>query len=279
VFPQEPIRVILEQPSAAPAPPTPRSGFTKLKDAAPLITGFGTLLLSVVSFSYVHGLDREKAAIAAADLRQKALAALSEPDATKRDIAAITLAAYGDVALPAIRVLLSGSPENPAMREFGVQVTQRWMDAGNSTQRARLIGALSEYARSSSLASREGAYTALKKISAVLTMDEKRQVLALLVERFGSGNPRETAASVALIACPLLNQYRYSETRLALLNIAAMPDATQQALESYRTVHNTRPDAETCRALLDDLRKVKVADTFQQHLVTLTGDVQGGCSR
>jgi hypothetical protein len=166
------------------------------------------------------------------------------------------------------------------MRAFGVQVVQSWMDAGNAAQRDRLIKELSEHARSPSVASREGSYTALKEITNILTPRESRTVLALLLERFGKSPPAEDTASVALLACPLLNQYSYTETRVALRNIIAIRGATGQALESYRTLLTmlkTVRDPKTCWAMVGDLKQIRLDGELRRNLDRLLSDTQGEC--
>jgi hypothetical protein len=252
MFPNKPIRVRFENPRA-----DKKVGlFASIKEIAPLLTGLGTLLLSGVSFYFVHSLEREKENLSAIDLRQKALAAIGETG-VKKEIAVITIADSGETALPAVRALLSGSAD---MRDFGIKVVQRWMDAGEPAARARLLKELSAFARSSSIALRQAAYSALREIHTVLEPDEKRVVTVLLIERFGSPDHMlETDAGVAQIACPLLSNLTYAESRLPLRNIANSGNsaAAKQALLTYQVTVKNLPAA-SCQTLVADLSSLQL---------------------
>jgi hypothetical protein len=299
----------------------------KLKEYAPVITGFSTLVLSIASYVYVRGINTEKEERAATQARQEALDVLKETnlviaevapkttneaspskteaktktegantartevpvrtkekDPAKMEVAAITLAAYGETALPTIHILLAGSNAIPNMQAFGMLVVHRWMDAGDSDSRQRMLKELSNYAKSDSKASRVGAYKALIEISDQLGPQEDRIVLSLLVDRFGSETGMaETDSAVARIACPLLNnsRYDYSEVRLALQNMANS-DAAAHALQSYRTVLKHNLSASSCQTLVRDLEGIKLKDslassTLPQELEALKAVASQGC--
>jgi len=258
--------------------------FGKLKDFAPVLTGIATLALSIASFIFLESREQEKQEIATAEARQKALAALNEADDPKKEVAAITLAAYGDTALPTIRILLSGSDSKPPMRSFGVLVVQRWMDAGSQSARHHMLCELSSYAKSDSKSLRLGAYKALVEISDQLAPNEDRTVLALLAERFGSTEGAvETDADVAETACRLLNKFGYSETRTALRNIAHS-DAIGTALVSYGNVLTQNLSTDSCQLLLADLNSIELKGptaplTLQSQLETLKQDTRLKCKK
>jgi len=250
VFPKGPIRVIVDLPQK------PRKDSVSvvpawLKDAAPLVTGIGTLLFAVVSFIYVQGQELEKQRVAAARLRQEALAAVAEKDAAKQEVAAITMADYGESALPTLRVLLSGSDP---LSSFGKLVVQKWMDGRAPAERARLLQELAAYARSRNNRLRLNAYSSLASIGKVLTAEEARGLLPLFMERFGSTPMWETDPYVARAACPLLNlpAFDYANIRTPLRHIAQSgPAVTDVARETYASVLTRSSPADACGILAD----------------------------
>jgi hypothetical protein len=255
------VRVQLDKPQTP-----PRKALDLMKDIGPVLTGIGTLLLSAVSFYYVHtmdeqkqALDREKTATEETNLRLKALEAFDNEDPSKQEIAAITLAAYGKNSLPSLRLLLGGSVDpaiSTKMQSFGRLAATRWMDAGDADARMQLLAELSDFARADKNDHlRFGAYQALTGISTSLSNFEENVVANLLVERFGAGDrPIETSSEVADAASPLLNGCAYSRCRVALRNVAVTFES-DQALESYGTILASSP--ESCPALLSDLEYVR----------------------
>ena len=255
------IRVHVDKPQAP-----PRRALDLMKDTGPVLTGIGTLLLSAVSFYYVHtmdeqkqALDREKTATEETNLRLKALEAFDNNDPSKQEIAAITLAAYGKSSLPSLRLLLGGSVDpaiSTKMQSFGRLAANRWMDAGDADARMQLLDELSDFARADKNDHlRFGAYQALTGISSGLSNSEEDVVANLLVERFGAGDrPIETSSEVADAACPLLNGCAYGRCRVALRNLAVTFES-DQALQSYGTILVSSP--ESCSVLLTDLEYVR----------------------
>ena len=270
----KPIRVRIENDKPAPK----RGLLAALKDVAPLITGIGTLMLSLVSFYYVRVQDRAKGELAADEIRVKALAAVNETDSTKRDVGAMSVAIYGKTAIPVIRFLLSGSSSNPGMRPFGVLVVQHWMDSADAAGRADVLAVLDSCARADSVNLREGAYAAFAGLSGSLSKLEDNQLLALLQERFGGpAGPIETDPGVARLACPLLNKYDYSASRVALRAITRyVPD---QALESYTTILVHLCEPQSRQLFGKDLSAASVPDILRKKQSELLTSVQKGCSK
>lgn len=271
------ITVRLEKPSE----PQSKGLLSQLKEIGPLITGIGTLLLSIVSFYYVHTLDVAKEQEAALKMRQDAITKAVQPttkvDDPQRDVAAMTLASYGQASLPTIRVLLSGSQPNPQMRQFGIQVVKRWMDAGDPAARSEMIMALSANATSSSLSLRQGSYAAILEIFNDLGAEEKQAILRLLNERFGSGDsPLEKNSETAKTAAILLGNFPYADGRTALRNIARDfdPQVSLQALDSYSYLLNHDTSPGLCALMLQDLNELKLPGTPNSASQQLFGSVK-----
>lgn len=282
------IRVEIDKPKP-PHQSTLDNVLDKLKDLGPVLTGVAGFLLSVVSFYYVHTLDTQKQALAAEKagqsaiaLREKAITAFNK-DAPTREIAAISLAAYGKSSLPVLRILLSGSDDitiSDQMRAFGGLTAARWMDAGDPDARMLLLYGLRNFARSDSVRLRRGTFETLQQISPGLSSSEMDLEDGLLVERFGTGNqPVESSPDVANAACPLINKCEYGRCRIALRNIA-VKFASKQALDSYGTLLISSP--QSCSAILADLdyvRKQSTSVVYREDVDKLTNIVKGRCKQ
>ena len=279
------VRVHLDKPKAP-----PRSALDLMKDVGPVLTGIGTLLLSAVSAYYVHtmdkqkqALDAEKAAIEATNLHLKAVEAFDQ-DPTKREIAAITLAAYGKSSLPTLRIILLGggsadSKVSKPMRDFAEAVAARLMDAGDPDTRRLLLSELRDLARAYTVPPRFEAFETLQKISPSLSASETDLVDELLIERFGTGT--EKSQFVADTACPLISKCPFERCRSALRNMASL--SANQCIEAYRTILGSNLPEDSCSMLLADLNSVIRATnsdpSYQHGIIGVANLAKGKCQK
>jgi len=249
--PDSPLQVRVELVESS----KPTGIWVRIKDLAPLVTPVVALFVSVVSVVFVIMQNSNTNSQVASEARKKMLDGVTVTDPLKRQIAASSVIFSGSAALPAVRMLLTGSPDNVEMRKFGIEVTKGWMAAGDRTA---MVNELIDDATADVESLRVGAYEALWTVSGSLRDSERDKVLNLIRHRFGGGKPVETNLDAAYYAVQTLPIYPMKYVRSALVNILEL--GVYQAVETSLTMAQ-RPVGpltdEDCSSLVQALCRFK----------------------
>jgi len=149
----DPVGVEVRQPPAAEKTRWARL-YDALKDLGPTFVALVSLAVTVIIAYLAYQVSSQQAATSSlqaatiqADLLNKYVAELNDPNDTQRDLAAIKLAAYGQTAWPTVRLLLGMN--SGRVRDGAVRTVVLSFEGGDAERREWLFGSLKESFRAS----------------------------------------------------------------------------------------------------------------------------------
>lgn len=165
--------------SSAPSQPVSRLR-SFVKDYLPALTPIATGIIAAMVSYYIYQSDHNRSK----EALDKTLTEFGEKtDERARAIAAIKLAAYGDEALPALKMVLGS--EDDRLRSGGVLVAEQ-MYRASTVERTELTKQLLSYYAANDATLRRGVLEWLVKMGRQLSDVESRQAFGVLVQTFGS---------------------------------------------------------------------------------------------
>ncbi len=208
---------------AKPAKPAPRLR-TFLKDYLPALTPIATVVISVAVSVYTYKANDHRSTQA---LDQIISEFGGKGDDRARAIAAIKLAAYGDKALPAVRMVLGS--DDPQLRSGGVLVAKQ-MYRAETVKHGKLTKEMLGYYSANDRLLRSGVLEWLVEMEHQLSDEESRLAYDMLKQNFGPHGELCAAQdeTVALKAANFLFIWSFSDSKDLVLGLAReCRDSTQ----------------------------------------------------
>ena len=249
-----------------------------LKDYLPALTPIATVVISVAISIYTYRANDHRSTEAldktVSEFGSKNL------DERSREIAAIRLAAYGDKALPAVKMVLGASDRD--LRTGGVLVAQQ-MYRAQTVDRKKLTNEILGYYAANDRFLRLGVLEWLVAMENQLSVDDSRLAYKLLQDSFGPhGELCSTQdEDVALEAAKFLYIWSFGDSRAFVLGMATYctgEGAREQAVNTLPVLAKNLSQKERASLLGDDLpnlRKVvpqlkDLIDQAEAHITAAT---------
>jgi hypothetical protein len=249
---------------AKPAKPAPRLR-TFLKDYLPALTPIATVVISVAVSVYTYKANDHRSTEA---LDQIISVFGGNNDDRARAIAAIRLAAYGEKALPAVRMVLGS--DDPQLRSGGVLVAEQ-MYRAETVNHEELTKKMLGYYSANDRLLRRGVLEWLVEMEHQLSDDEGRLAYDMLKQSFGPHGELCAAQdeTVALEAANFLFIWSFTDSKDLVLGLArecrdsTQPDkfegARQSAVNTIPKLAKTFSMEQRASLLKDDLPGLRKA--------------------
>ena len=281
----DPVGVEVRQPPAAEKTRWARL-YDALKDLGPTFVALVSLAVTVIIAYLAYQVSSQQAATSSlqaatiqADLLNKYVAELNDPNDTQRDLAAIKLAAYGQTAWPTVRLLLGMN--SGRVRDGAVRTVVLSFEGGDAERREWLFGSLKESFRASNPFLRQGVLECFLKLRGSLSESQKQGIFGILKEHLGDRGERSRTESAAVViaAAQVVSLYPSRESIEILLGVLRHHQGEgphRQAVNSLKLIAGRIPSAERI-GILNGLRDVRpqASPPIQNMIDNAISEIQG----
>jgi hypothetical protein len=237
---------------------------TFLKDYLPALTPIATIVISVMVTVYTYNSEHNRSA----EALDKILSEFGgdKEDDRARAIGAIKLAAYGDKALPAVKMVLGS--DDAHLRSGGVLVAKQ-MYRAETIKRGKLTREILGYYAENDRFLRLSVMDWLVEMGRQLSDEESRLAYDMIKQSFGDHAERCAAQdeAVTLQAANFLFIWSFSDSKTLVVGMArecrdkAFPDkfagARQSAVNTIPRIAKSLSSEERAALLKDDLPSLR----------------------